>query len=64
MRLPGWADDEAIAAKLASDGVRVFPGAFFGYRANQPALVLSLITPEDDFAQGVARMAEKLKEYL
>lgn len=64
VRLPGWADDEAIAAKLASDGVRVFPGAFFGYRANQPALVLSLITPEDDFAQGVARMAEKLKEYL
>ena len=64
VRLPGWADDEAIAAKLAADGVRVFPGAFFGYRANQPALVLSLITPENDFALGVSRMAERLKDYL
>ena len=64
LRLPGWANDEDIAAKLAADGVRVFPGSFFGYRVNQPALVLSLITPENIFAQGVERMAERLKAYL
>lgn len=64
IRLPGWADDEEIAVFLAENGVRVFPGCFFGYRDTQPTLVVSLITPPDVFETGVARMAELLHQYL
>ncbi len=64
VRLPGWADDEEISVKLAENGVRVFPGLFFGYRENQPTLVVSLITPEDIFKAGIERMAELLHAFL
>ena len=64
VRLPGWADDEEVAVKLAERGVRVFPGLFFGYRPNQPTLVISLITPPDIFRDGIERMADVLHELL
>lgn len=64
VRLPGWADDEEISVKLAENGVRVFPGLFFGYRENQPTLVVSLITPPEIFKDGIARMSELLHEFL
>ncbi len=64
VRLPGWADDEEAAVMLAQGGVRVFPGLFFGYRANQPTLVLSLITEPEIFARGVEEMGKLLKAFL
>ncbi|MBO5752714.1 MAG: pyridoxal phosphate-dependent aminotransferase [Proteobacteria bacterium] len=64
IRLPGWADDDQIAQKLAQNGVRVFPGLFFGYRANHPTLVVSLITPPESFAAGIERMTTLLTQML
>ncbi len=60
VRLPGWADDESVAAFLAQNGVRVFPGSFFGYRSTQPTLVVSLITEPEILDAGIERMAELL----
>ena len=60
VRLPGWADDESVATFLAQNGVRVFPGCFFGYRSTQPTLVVSLITEPDIFDAGIEKMAELL----
>lgn len=64
IRLPGWADDDAIAQKLAGHGIRVFPGLFFGYRSNHPTLVVSLITPPDIFQAGIERLATLLTQML
>ena len=64
IRLPGWASDEEIAVKCAENGVRVFPGSFFGYRENQPTLVVSLITPPEDFKAGIEKLAKLLKHFL
>lgn len=64
IRLPGWADDDLLAQNLARQGVRVFPGLFFGYRTHHPALVVSLITPPDIFNEGINRMAALLIDML
>jgi len=65
LRLPAWAPaDEDIAEKLASRGIRVFPGAFFGYLPHQPTLVLSLIVEPSVFTEGLSQMAPILSEIL
>ena len=64
VRLPGWADDEIVATKLAENGVRVFPGCFFGYRDTQPTLVVSLITVPEIYEAGIEKMAVLLHEIL
>jgi alanine-synthesizing transaminase len=51
--------DEAFAIALLKDrGVHVHPGGLFGFREDPSAfhLVLSLLTPEDDFRQGLTRL--------
>ena len=65
IRLPGWAgNDEKYACELARRGVRVFPGAFFGYRTHNPTLVLSLIPTPTRFAKGLERLVAYLHEAL
>ena len=64
IRLPGWTSDEEIAVQCAQNGVRVFPGTFFGYRENQPTLVVSLITPTNEFKSGIEKLSELLKIFL
>ena len=64
IRLPGWTNDEEIAVQCANNGVRVFPGTFFGYRENQPTLVVSLITPCDVFQSGIEKLSELLMIFL
>lgn len=64
IRLPGWSNDEDIAIQCAHNGVRVFPGSFFGYRESQPTLVVSLITPSDVFESGIKKLSELLMIFL
>ena len=65
LRLPGWAgNDEVFATTLATRGIRVFPGSFFGYRDFNPTLVISLIVEPDTFKRGIWRLAEVLSELL
>lgn len=65
LRLPGWAQaDEDIAEKLACHGIRVFPGAYFGYPPHQPTLVLSLIVEPPVFAESLDQMAPILSSIL
>ena len=65
LRLPGWAgNDEVFATTLATRGIRVFPGSFFGYRDFNPTLVISLIVEPDTFKRGIRRLAEVLSELL
>lgn len=60
VRVPQTASDEDLAiALLEEDGVVVHPGHFYDF-ASDGYLVLSLITPEALFAEGVARLARSL----
>lgn len=54
IRLPASVDDEEFALRLLqTNHVHVHPGHFYDFAARNYA-VLSLITPEETFAQGVA----------
>lgn len=64
LRLPARLRDEPLAARLAASGVRLFPGAFFGYRETQPTLVVSLITPTPVLNAGMTRLCACLKEWI
>jgi aspartate/methionine/tyrosine aminotransferase len=56
LRVPATRSDEEFAlALLAQRGVFVHPGHFFDF-AHDGFLVLSLITPEDEFREGVQRL--------
>jgi alanine-synthesizing transaminase len=53
LRVPAIEPDEALAVRLVRDhGVEIHPGHFFGF-PDSGWLVLSLLPPEEDFAQGV-----------
>ena len=64
IRLPGWCNDECIATRIAMNGVRVFPGSFFGFLDNQPTLVISLIVQPDIMQKGFKIIADVLEECL
>jgi aspartate/methionine/tyrosine aminotransferase len=52
LRVPALGDDEQIAVKLLDRGVYLHPGSFFGMPSSG-WLVLSLLTPEQEFLTGV-----------
>ena len=56
LRFPMEPDDEVLALALLKEaGVYTHPGRMFGYR-DGCRLVLSLITPESDFSEGLRRV--------
>ncbi len=60
LRLPRTRSEEAWAlALLREDGVYVHPGHFFDF-ASEAYVVTSLLTPEATFAEGIARLVEKV----
>ena len=62
VRVPDTRSDEEWALALVDrDGVHVQPGYFFDM-SRGAHLVLSLLTPEDTFAEGVRRLAARIQE--
>jgi len=60
LRLADGEDDEELAYRLlVDDHVVVQPGFFYDFPEGEH-LVLSLITPADDFAEGVRRVARRI----
>jgi aspartate/methionine/tyrosine aminotransferase len=59
LRLPRTRSEEAWVLALLDDGVLTQPGWFYDF-AEEPWLVLSLLTPEAVFAEGVARIARRV----
>jgi len=58
LRAPASGQDDALAVDLLERfSVLVHPGHFFNF-ARDGYLVLSLITPEPDFQEGVRRLRE------
>jgi len=62
VRLPDIASDEDWALAFVEAGVSVHPGYFFDFEG-PPHAVLSLLTPEADFATGVERMLHCASTY-
>jgi len=55
-------DEHWAAALLAEDQVQVYPGYFFDIPPDQGQfLVVSLLPPPEDFAEGVRRLAARLR---
>jgi hypothetical protein len=56
VQVPSFRSEEALVIELLeSDGVLVHPGYFFDF-AHESFLVVSLLAPEPEFADGVARL--------
>jgi alanine-synthesizing transaminase len=55
LRVPATRSDEDLAIELLREGVLVHPGHFYDF-SSDGFLVLSLLTPEDEFRDGVARL--------
>lgn len=61
LRVPATRPDEELAVELLEQhDVYVHPGHFYGF-SSDGYLVVSLITPEPEFGQGVRRILENLK---
>jgi alanine-synthesizing transaminase len=62
LRVPAASSDEELAiALLRGTGVLVQPGHFYDFAA-EGYLVISLITPGDEFAEGIRRLLEFIAE--
>jgi aspartate/methionine/tyrosine aminotransferase len=61
VRMPATRSDEAWAIDLLDDGVRVHPGYFYDFRDDEAWLVLSLLTPAEEFALGVAQLKRRAR---
>ena len=60
IRVPETMTDEEWAVSLVSeDGVHVHPGFFFDLDRGAH-LVVSLLTPEDELREGIARVARRI----
>lgn len=58
LRVPALERDEDLAVRLVEErGVSVHPGYFFGF-AGDGWLVVSLLTPEEEFRRGLERICE------
>ena len=58
LRVPALGKDEDLAVRLLEErGVYAHPGSFFGFAGNG-WLVVSLLTPEKDFAQGAESICQ------
>ena len=55
LRVPVTRSDEELCILLVGEAVLVHPGHFFDF-ASDGHLVISLITPEQDFAEGIRRL--------
>jgi alanine-synthesizing transaminase len=63
LRVPSVQSEEAwVLELLARDGVYVQPGYFFDF-PTEAYLVLSLLTPETIFVEGVARLLGRVQEH-
>jgi aspartate/methionine/tyrosine aminotransferase len=61
LRVPATGSDEDLALELLEQkNVYVHPGHFYDFRQDG-YLVVSLITPEDSFAEGIRRLLDRLK---
>jgi aspartate/methionine/tyrosine aminotransferase len=62
LELTGPASDEELAMSLLEkEGVLVHPGYFYDFPSER-FLVLSLLTPEETFRQGVERLLRRLAD--
>jgi len=62
LRLPRTRPEETwVLDWLEKDHVYVYPGAFFEF-SDEPFVVLSLLTPETNFAKGIARIIDRVAE--
>ncbi len=59
LRLPSVLGEQQWVERLLEDGVSVQPGWFFDF-PGEPFVVLSLLTPEDDFAGGVDKITTRV----
>lgn len=60
LRVPAsWPDEKWALALIEQDGVLVHPGYFFDFET-EAFLVLSLLTPPGDFAEGVRRVLARV----
>jgi aspartate/methionine/tyrosine aminotransferase len=55
LRVPAMRSDEELALELLEDGVYVHPGHFYDFPVDG-YVVVSLITPERDFAEGIEKL--------
>ncbi|HEY2410213.1 MAG TPA: pyridoxal phosphate-dependent aminotransferase [Polyangiaceae bacterium] len=63
LRLPAFCDESAFVIQLLrEDGVLVQPGFFYDF-PNGQHVVLSTITPEADFREGVRRLAARVSAF-
>jgi len=64
LRVPSsWPDEKWALALLERDGVLVQPGYFFDFEG-EAFLVLSLLTPPEDFGEGVRRVLARVEAGL
>ena len=61
VRMPATRTDEAWAIDLLDDGVLVHPGYFYDLPDDEAWLVLSLLTPAEEFALGVDQLARRAR---
>jgi alanine-synthesizing transaminase len=63
LRIPGLLpDDETALELLLERGVVVHPGDFYGF-SGQGWLVISLLTPEQEFSAGVAAISQHFRDH-
>ncbi len=62
IKLPALTDEESFVLRLLEkDGVLAHPGFFYDFPEGGEHLVLSLLPPENEFADGCRLIAQKLK---
>jgi len=60
LRMPATRSDEELALELLErDDVYVYPGHFYDF-SGDGYLIVSLITPEQDFSEGLKRITESI----
>lgn len=57
-------DEEFVLGLLDEEGVLVQPGFFYDFPASMQAVVVSLLTPEEEFVEGSQRIAAEVNRLL
>ncbi len=63
VQVPSIGSEEDLVVSLVDAGVVVHPGYFFDF-PRESYLVVSLLTPEDDFARGIAAVLRQIERSL